>query len=120
VPGGFRTGAAHVLAARSPDTGLGNGSDAAAALSGGQAHTLLAHTTPNRRGVLDQLLHQASASGLSDTMLVAGIAGLAAALIVLITMRTTRMSGDQPAQKQRPEAGPSALATDQTSTGTND
>jgi MFS family permease len=113
----FRTGAGRVLGARSPDTGLSNGSDAAALLSGGQAHILLAHATPNRRGVLDQLLHQASAAGLSDTMLIAGIAGLAAALIVLITMHTTRTGGgQQPADRQRTEAGPSPLATAQTST----
>jgi predicted MFS family arabinose efflux permease len=65
-----------------------HGSGAAArAVTGGQAHALLAGAPPRARANLDLAIHSAFAHGLDLTLLAAGGAGLAAAAIVAFALR---------------------------------
>jgi EmrB/QacA subfamily drug resistance transporter len=68
--------------------GVHGAGDAARAITGGQAHAVLAGAPGPRRPALDTAIHGAFAHGLDVTLLVAGGAGLAAALIIMLAMRT--------------------------------
>jgi len=59
----------------------------APAVTGGQARAVLAHAPAAHRPALDQLIHAATASGLNHALVVAGVLGLAAALVTVVTMR---------------------------------
>jgi hypothetical protein len=68
-----------------------HGSGAAArAVTGGQAHALIAGAPPRARANLDLAIHSAFAHGLDLTLLAAGGAGLAAAAIVALALRQRR------------------------------
>jgi EmrB/QacA subfamily drug resistance transporter len=69
----------------------------ARALAGGQARQVV-HAAGTRAGALNSLLHAASLTGLQGTFCVAGLAGLAAGMAVLILVRQRRPALAQPAQ----------------------
>jgi EmrB/QacA subfamily drug resistance transporter len=71
----------------------------AAAVSGGQAREVLAHTPAAQRGGLDLLIRAASASGLDAALQLAGALGLAGAVIVIVMLR-------RPAAPEAPVPGP--------------
>jgi EmrB/QacA subfamily drug resistance transporter len=71
----------------------------ARALSGGQAQDVLRAASPSSRGSLDHLLHAAAIDGLRGAFLVAGIAGIAAAIVVCVMARPRR-----PAAAEAPPA----------------
>jgi EmrB/QacA subfamily drug resistance transporter len=86
--GVFSARVARVLDAGTGSTGGHGGIGAVApAVSGGQAQAVLAHVPGAQRGLLDQLIHAATASGLNQALLVAGLLGLAAALVTIVTVR---------------------------------
>jgi EmrB/QacA subfamily drug resistance transporter len=60
---------------------------AARALTGGQAHLILAATAPAHRAAADHTIHAAFASGLNLAFVVAGVAGLAGAAVVVVMLR---------------------------------
>ncbi len=67
--------------------GVHRASSAARAVTGGEAHALLARSPADRRATLDHALHAAFAHGLDLTLLAAGGAGLVAATIVAVALR---------------------------------
>ena len=71
----------------------------AQAISGGQAQRLLAGQADGQRNALDQIVHAASAAGLNGTFLLAGVLGLAGAVIALSGLRRL----PAPAQAVQPE-----------------
>jgi EmrB/QacA subfamily drug resistance transporter len=86
----FATRVAQVL-------GAGGARGAGPAVSGGQARAVLAHVPAARRDHLDQLVHAASASGLNAALLIAGLLGLAGALVAIVTMRRPASAAAGPA-----------------------
>jgi EmrB/QacA subfamily drug resistance transporter len=70
--------------------GIGHAGAAARTITGGQAHALLAGTPGPSRPELDHAVHAAFAHGLDLTMLVAGAAGVAAALIIVLALHPRR------------------------------
>ncbi len=88
----------------------------AQAVSGGQAQPLLAGQPAGQRDALDQIVHAASAAGLNGTFLLAGVLGLAGAVIALAGLhrRTAPPQGAQPAAvppaSARPEPAHSGSA----------
>jgi EmrB/QacA subfamily drug resistance transporter len=68
----------------------------APAVTGGQAASVLAHAPAVQRAGLDGVIHAAAAAGLNLSFLVAGLLGLAGAVVAAVTLR-------RPAQ---PAAGP--------------
>jgi EmrB/QacA subfamily drug resistance transporter len=88
----FAARAATVLAAR------GAGRAVAPAVTGGQAGAVLAHAPAAQRAGLDGVIHAAAAAGLNLSFLVAGLLGLAGAVVAVVTLR-------RPAQPGGPEAG---------------
>jgi EmrB/QacA subfamily drug resistance transporter len=91
----FATRVAHVLS-----TGSARG--AGPAVSGGQAQAVLAHVPAAQRDRLDQLVHAASASGLNAALLIAGLLGLAGALVAILTMRRPASAAAGPAPRRDP------------------
>jgi EmrB/QacA subfamily drug resistance transporter len=87
----FSARMAHVLAAH------GGRPSIAAAVSGGQAQALLTRAPASQRGLLDHLIHVASASGLDAALILAGLLGLAGGLIAIVMIR-------RPAPAVRPPA----------------
>jgi EmrB/QacA subfamily drug resistance transporter len=87
--------------------GLSRGGAAAVApaISGGQARAVLARVPAAQRGGLDHLIRTATASGLNDALLIAGLLGLAAAVIALATMRRPASAAPGPAAAPTPQAG---------------
>jgi EmrB/QacA subfamily drug resistance transporter len=77
----------------------GGARGAGPAVSGGQAQAVLAHVPAARRDQLDQLVHAASASGLNAALLIAGLLGLAGALIAIVTMRRPASAAAGPAPR---------------------
>jgi EmrB/QacA subfamily drug resistance transporter len=72
--------------------GLRHAGEAARAITGGQAQAVLSGAPAARRAALDHAIHAAFAHGLDITLLVAGGAGLAGALIIVLAMRTRAVS----------------------------
>jgi MFS family permease len=77
----FAARTATVLAARGTRSGM------APAVTGGQARAVLAHVPAAQQAGLDQAIHAAAAAGLNLAFLVAGLLGLAGAVIAAATMR---------------------------------
>jgi EmrB/QacA subfamily drug resistance transporter len=76
--------------------GIRSSGDAARAITGGQAHSLLTAVPAPRHAELDHAVHVAFAHGLDVTLLAAGGAGLAAALIIATALRPRAMPGVEP------------------------
>src|SRR3984957_2290700 len=89
----FAARAATVLAARGAASGV------APAVTGGQARAGLAHVPAAQRAGLDQAVHAAAAAGLNLAFLVAGLLGLAGAVIAALTMRRPGTTGGSPAAR---------------------
>ena len=70
--------------------GIHGAGDAARAITGGQARAVVAAVPRPRRAVLDHAIHGAFAHGLDVTLLVAGGAGLVAALVIGLALRPRR------------------------------
>lgn len=66
---------------------------------GGQRHAILEQAPSERRGPLDEAIHAAFASGLNRALVVAGLIGIAGAIVVALTVRT-------PAPSPPPAAAP--------------
>jgi hypothetical protein len=66
---------------------------------------VLARVPAAQRGGLDHLIRTATASGLNDALLIAGLLGLAAAVIALATMRRPASAAPGPAAAPTPQAG---------------
>ena len=102
----FSARVAHQVAAR------GGHPEAARAVSGGQAQRLLASTPAGDRAGLDQVVHAAAAAGLNGAFLLAGVLGLAGAVIAVAGLRrpapprAADPAPAQPAQAQPARAGP--------------
>jgi EmrB/QacA subfamily drug resistance transporter len=73
------------------DAGQDHASSLAHGLAGGQGQGLLAQAGPHR-AALNSALHSASISGLDGAFVVAGIAGVVAAVLVWILVRPSRSS----------------------------
>jgi EmrB/QacA subfamily drug resistance transporter len=83
----------------------------AGALAGGQARMVIGHTPPARRPVVEHAVRAAFAHGLDQTYVVAGCTGLAAGLMVLALVRTTRSPAPpEPARTTPAPASASAEA----------
>jgi EmrB/QacA subfamily drug resistance transporter len=65
----------------------------AAAVSGGQARAVLAHTPAAQRAGLDLLIRAASASGLDAALQLAGVLGVAGGIIAIVLLRRPRAPG---------------------------
>jgi EmrB/QacA subfamily drug resistance transporter len=91
----FAARAQHVLA----DRGVPAAGGVARALAGGQGPVLLAKAPAPARVALDSGLHAAAVSGVQWTFLVSGIAGVLAALAVLVLIRPTSAAGSAPADE---------------------
>jgi EmrB/QacA subfamily drug resistance transporter len=70
------------------------------AIAGGQSRAVLAHAQAAGRAGLDTLIRTASASGLHAAFLVAGVLGLAAAVIAVATIRRPPPQPPTPAAPQ--------------------
>jgi EmrB/QacA subfamily drug resistance transporter len=114
----FAARVAHVLSRSSAATPAGPtaagstaaGSTAAGrAVSGGQAQAVLAHIPAARRAPLDQLIHAAAASGLNAALLIAGLLGLAGAVVAIATMR--RPASAAPGSPRRQDTVPEVAKT---------
>ena len=90
----------HVLAVR------GGAPSVAAAIAGGQAQAVLAHTPAGRRGALHELVQMASASGLNAVFLVAGLLGAAGGLAAVALIRRPRPAVSPAPPDQRVESAP--------------
>jgi EmrB/QacA subfamily drug resistance transporter len=77
--------------------GIRSAGEAARAVTGGQAHVLLAGVSAPRRAGLDQAIQGAFAHGLDVTLLAAAGAGLVAALIVAVALRPRTVPEMEPA-----------------------
>jgi EmrB/QacA subfamily drug resistance transporter len=110
--GVFSARVARVLDAAGPESTGGRGGIGAVApaVSGGQAQAVLAHVPSAQRGLLDHLVHAATASGLNQALLVAGLLGLAAALVTIVTVRRP-VSPQAPDQHTPAGREPGAQAT---------
>jgi EmrB/QacA subfamily drug resistance transporter len=84
----------------------------APAVAGGQARGALARVPVAQRAGLDHAVHAAAASGLNLAFLVAGLLGLAGAVIAVATMRRPSTAGDGRAAPGRPTAAPAGLHTE--------
>jgi EmrB/QacA subfamily drug resistance transporter len=62
----------------------------ASALVSGQAHGVIAGTPTSRRAAIDATVHATFASGLNAALLAAGVVGIAAAVLVALTVRPSR------------------------------
>jgi EmrB/QacA subfamily drug resistance transporter len=97
----FSARTAHVLAAHGGRPGI------AAAVSGGQAQAVLSRVPAGQRGMLDGLIHIASASGLDAALLAAGLLGLAGGLTAIVMIRRPAPAGRPPgAAETAAAAGP--------------
>jgi EmrB/QacA subfamily drug resistance transporter len=106
---GFTIGVAllgSIFAARTATTLAARGARAgvAPAVTGGQARAVLAQLPAAQRAGLDHVIRAAAASGLNLTFGVAGVLGLAGAVIAAVTMRRPAAAGDGPAVEARPGA----------------
>jgi len=81
---------------------------AADALSGGDARAVIAGAVPQQRAAVSHQVHAAFAAGLDDALLVAGVAGLLAGAVVLLTVRST--APDRTQSAQRPAESPARTA----------
>ncbi|RLU83572.1 MFS transporter [Streptomyces griseocarneus] len=82
------------------------GSISADALAGGQAAPVIAHAAPERRGMVEEMVHAAFADGLRDVFWVSGVLGVLGGLVALTLIR-------RPAAPARPPRGPAPHATAQ-------
>jgi hypothetical protein len=98
----FSARVGHVLA----DRDVPGSSTLAHLVSGGQAPRILARTPHERRASLSGALHAAAVSGVQYALLVAGIVGTVAGLLVLALIRTPRAAAETPHAAQ-----PAAAAT---------
>ena len=104
----FSARAAHVLS----DRGVPAADSVSRALAGGQAPVLLRHAPVRARGPLDDALHAASVSGVQWTLLVSGIGGLLAGVLVLVLIRPGGngapgdAAGAAPAERSAPAEPP--------------
>ncbi|SHG08211.1 drug resistance transporter, EmrB/QacA subfamily [Jatrophihabitans endophyticus] len=96
----FAARSAHVLA----DHRVPASDAVSRAVSGGQAHGVLAQAPAAVRGALDDAIHAASVQGVQWTLLVSGVLGVLAALAVFVLVRP-------PAEAGRHE--PAALGADE-------
>jgi EmrB/QacA subfamily drug resistance transporter len=76
--------------------GIRSAGHSARAVTGGQAHALLASSPDAGRARLNHAIHAAFAHGLDVALFVAGGAGLAAALIIALAMRPQRVAEAEP------------------------
>jgi EmrB/QacA subfamily drug resistance transporter len=67
--------------------GVHHAGAAARAITGGQAHAVVAGAPGAQRGAVDHAIHGAFARGLDLTLIAAGGAGLVAALLILVSLR---------------------------------
>jgi EmrB/QacA subfamily drug resistance transporter len=94
--------AARLAGTLSDDDGGGGGPRLGPAISGGQARAVLAHVPAARRGGLDQVIHAATATGLNVALLIAGLLGLAGAIVAIATMRPQTMHPQEPPHEETP------------------
>jgi EmrB/QacA subfamily drug resistance transporter len=87
----FAARAGHVLARH------GVPARVAPAVTGGQARAVLAAVPAAQRAGLDHVVHAASAAGLNLTFLVAGLLGLAGAVVAALTLRRPAPAWSGPA-----------------------
>ncbi|MFF5923268.1 MFS transporter [Streptomyces flavochromogenes] len=85
------------------DGGVPDPHGTAAALSGGQARSIVAGWPEGERAGMGQLVREAFASGLNAVLVVAAALGAVASLLVLATVRVPAGG----AERQKPEAGAS-------------
>ncbi|MGW1926903.1 hypothetical protein ACWCQ0_49720 [Streptomyces massasporeus] len=83
------------------DGGVQDPHGTAAALSGGQARSIVAGLPEGERAEMAHLVREAFASGLNAVLVVAAVLGAVASLLVVATVRVPTGGPEQ----QKPEAG---------------
>jgi EmrB/QacA subfamily drug resistance transporter len=84
----FQTRMEHALRTN----GASNAASTADALSGGQAHAVVAQAAPEQRATVSHLVHSVFATALNTTVLVAAAIGLVAGVVALALVRRPSMA----------------------------
>ncbi len=87
-------------------SGVSGSGQLAKAVAGGQSRAVVQSAPPAARNGLDAAIHAAFASGLNVVLVISGVAGLLGAAIVVVALRPSAASDQQPAAEvQRSAAG---------------